>query len=249
MHRFYYPNPEITANTFVLRGEEWHHARNVLRSEPGEKLVVFDGKGTEYLAEIVEAANKEAKLKILNKSKSPRPPYQITLAQALPKSKAMDYIIQKATELGVVEIIPVLSERSVIKLDEKDIDSKIQRWMEIAIEAAKQCGLNWLPKISKPKTAKEVTELRRSYKLAYIGSLQPDAKRLWHYIPEIQSVGKETIIMIGPEGDFTPAELGFARSAGFNPLSLGPMVLRCDTAAIYAISTISYELGKAQNAS
>jgi 16S rRNA (uracil1498-N3)-methyltransferase len=242
MHRFYFPSPNIQGNLIIFNGPEWHHSRNVVRNKVKDHVVLFNGKGTEYLTELMESSSREAQLKILSKSQTPRPPYRISLAQALPKSKAMDYIVQKATELGVEEIIPVLSDRSIIKLDEKEKSSKIERWLEISIEAAKQCGLNWLPKITYPKTVKEVTEMRKTYQLGFIGSLQPDSKRLWDYFPEIQGTDKNTIVMIGPEGDFTPAELGLARSAGFNPLSLGPMVLRCDTAAIYAISTISYEL-------
>jgi len=242
MHRFYFPSPEIKGNTLIFSGPEWHHSRNVLRNKTGDRAVLFDGKGSEYLVEIGDNSAREANVRILNKTKTPPPPYQITLAQALPKSKAMDYIVQKATELGVIEIIPVLSERTVVKLDEEDGKSKIERWKEISIEAAKQCGLNWLPNIVTPKTVKEVTEMRRQYQLGYIGSLQPDSKRLWNYLPEMQSGKRDTLLMIGPEGDFTPAELSMARSSGFQPLSLGPMVLKCDTAAIYAVSTISYEL-------
>ncbi len=242
MHRFFVATPEIEGPRLILKGREWHHCRTVLRTREKDRIALFDGMGTEYLTEVAEAGARSAKLKLLRKTTTPRPPYSITLAQALPKNKTMDLIIQKATELGVYEIIPVLSDRSVIKLEPKEVRSRTERWRDISIEAAKQCGLDWLPRICEPKTVKEITVMRSGYHLTLIGSLQPDAKPLWCYLTDSGSVQRNVLLMIGPEGDFTPAEIGMARSSGFQPLSLGPMVLRCDTAAIYAVSTLSYEL-------
>jgi 16S rRNA (uracil1498-N3)-methyltransferase len=242
MHRFYLPDPNIQNQRVTLAGSEWHHCQTVLRSEKGARVTIFDGKGTEYLCEIVSATASQAELKTVQKSQTPPPPYSISIAQALPKNKVMDFIIQKATELGVRQIIPVISERATVKLEPEDARNKLERWKEISIEAAKQCGLNWLPTIETPLTVKQVTESRSQYKLGFIGSLQPDAKPLWSYLTDFKSSKDSVLMMIGPEGDFTPAELGTARSANFQPLSLGPLVLRCDTAAVYALSTLSYEI-------
>jgi 16S rRNA (uracil1498-N3)-methyltransferase len=242
MHRFYLSNSETKDSQLTLAGSEWHHCQNVLRSEKGTRVTLFDGRGTEYLCEITDANASQARLRILQKTQTPPPPYNISIAQALPKNKVMDFIIQKATELGVQAIVPVLSERATIKLEEEDAKSKLERWTEISIEAAKQCGLNWLPIISKPKSVKQVIESRSQFKLGFIGSLQPDAKPLWSYLPDFKSSKDSVLMMIGPEGDFTPAEIGLVRSGGFQPLSLGPLVLRCDTAAVYSLSTLSYEI-------
>lgn len=242
MHRFYLPEPKIQNQKITLSGSEWHHCQTVLRTEKGSRVTVFDGKGSEFLCEIVSSTASQAELKIIQKSLTPPPPYSISIAQALPKNKVMDFIIQKATELGVRQIIPILSERATVKLEPEDIKSKLERWKEISIDAAKQCGLNWLPAIDNPKTVKQVTENRSQYHLGFIGSLQSDAKPLWNYLSDFKSSKDSVLIMIGPEGDFTPAELGLARSSNFQPLSLGPLVLRCDTAAIYALSTLSYEI-------
>jgi len=241
MHRFYLPKSELKGKEAVLSGAEWHHCKNVLRSETGERVAVFDGEGTEYLAEIVSTSSKEAHLRLLSKSFSPPSTQAVALAQALPKNKAMDLIIQKATELGVREIIPVLSDRSTVRPDQEQSAEKVERWKEIAIEAAKQCGLNWLPRIHPIRTVAQTVALRGDYHHAFIGSLQPDARPLWTYFAEKGSKNS-AVLMIGPEGDFTPAELGAARSAGFSPLSLGPLVLRSETAAIYSLSILRHEL-------
>ena len=244
MHRFFIPRSQIIENLLLLKGSEWHHCRTVLRAKKGDLITLFDGEGTEYITEINEMDRRAAKLKLLQKNFSNRLPYSIHLAQALPKSKPMDFIVQKATELGVCEIIPMLSERSVVKLRKDEANSKLSRWQDIAIEAAKQCGLNWLPQISHPQTVKEVVTNCSKYHLALIGSLQAHAKPLWSYLSEINQRIRNAIIMIGPEGDFAPAEIEMACSAGFRPLNLGPTVLRCDTAAIYSISTLIYELSR-----
>ncbi len=245
MHRFFIDRSEIHGNTLHLMGDEWHHCQTVLRAKKGDRIIIFDGKGNEYFTEISDTTKKKATLHLLQRTTTPPFPYTMTLVQALPKSKVMDFIVQKATELGIHEIIPVLSERSVVKLKPTEAHSKITRWRELSIEAGKQCGLNWLPQISLPKTIREVINHRPYYHLAFIGSLQNNAKPLWEYLINSKlgfSGFSNIVIMIGPEGDFTPAETALAQSAGFQPLSLGPLVLRCDTAAIYAISTLSYEL-------
>jgi 16S rRNA (uracil1498-N3)-methyltransferase len=245
-HRFYLSKADINKQGLILSGSEWRHCQVVLRAKKGDKVTVFDGEGTEYLTEIRDASSKQAQLQLIQKSTSSRPSYSISLVQALPKNKVMDYIIQKATELGVVEIIPVMSERSTVKVDTEDASSKLERWKEITIEAAKQCGLNWLPTIRPPMTVKAATDLRSNYKMGFIASLQPEAKSLWHYLTDSKTAEGNALVMIGPEGDFTPAEISLARSSGFQPITLGPLILRCDTAAIYVLSTLSYEMRRYQ---
>ena len=244
MHRFFIPHDEIRSKGYVLSGPQWHHGKTVLRLTEGDRLSVFDGEGNEYLVSLDRATPHEAHLHVLSHTKTPKLPYSMTLFQALPKNKTMDMIIQKATELGVSEIRPILSDRSVVRMNSDEASEKIQRWHQISIEAAKQCGINWLPKIGSIQTVKEVCSQKLSYSLALIGSLQSEAKPLWNYLESNSIPLTKVAIMIGPEGDFTPAEIGQARSAGFQPLSLGPLVLRSDTAVIYAMSILSYELNK-----
>lgn len=242
IHRFFVEKERLAEG--VLVGPEWHHCRTVLRAGVGAQVSLFDGEGTECRAEIREADEKGARFSVLHKSTSEPPPHRVTLVQALPRNRVMDFIVQKATELGVREIFPVLSDRSVVRLEPGEVESRATRWRELSIEAAKQCGLNWLPRIHPLQGVREVCEQRGNHDLAFFGSLQPDARPLWHYVTGAQPHGVHAMLVIGPEGDFTPAEMGVIRGAGFQPMSLGPLVLRCDTAAIYALSTLCYELGR-----
>ena len=234
MHRFYLPNLQ----RLMLSTEEAHHALHVLRLKVGNTLNVFDGRGHEAQCSIAEISKDAVRLKMLTQSRMPALPCRITLAQAIPK-KSMDLIVQKATELGVASIVPLVSERSLVKLDE---DSKrIERWREIALEACKQCGNNWLPEIQPPRKAREFLNSPGSFDLKLIASLQPDSKLLKPILADA-ATPKSVLVLVGPEGDFTPAELGLAKSAGCLPLSLGPLVLRAETAAIYTLSILHHEL-------
>lgn len=238
MHRFYLPNLQQP----VLSADEAHHCVHVLRLKVGNTLSVFDGRGHEAQARIAEIAKDSVRLTILQHSKTPSLRCRITLAQAIPK-KNMDLIVQKATELGVAAIVPLISERTIVKLD--DDTGKPARWRDIALEACKQSGNNWLPEIHAPQNARDfLASLPRS-DLNLIASLQPDAKPLKSILadsPIRRLADSSVLILIGPEGDFTPAELALAKSAGCLPLSLGPLVLRAETAAIYALSILHHEL-------
>ncbi len=242
IHRFFVEKARLAEG--VLDGDEWRHCRTVLRAGVGAEIAIFDGEGTECRAEIRTADEKMARFAVLHQSQTPPPPNHVTLAQALPRNRVMDFIVQKATELGVREIYPVISERSVVRLEAGEAEMRAARWRELAIEAAKQCGLNWLPQIHPACAVREAAAQGTRHDLALFGSLQPDAQPLWRHFPKEASARFRTMLMIGPEGDFTPAEMGAIRGAGFLPLSLGPLVLRCDTAAVYALSTLSYEMGR-----
>ena len=227
MHRFFLPNFQQP----TLSTEETHHATHVLRVKPGDTVNVFDGRGHEAQARVGEAG----KLTILQQSTTPPLPCRITLAQAIPK-KNMDLIVQKATELGVAGVVPLISERTL-----KRPTGTPDRWREIALEACKQSGNNYLPEIFPPQAARDFLNAPGAFDLKLIASLQPDAKPLKQILANVSSV----LILIGPEGDFTPAELAAAKSAGCLPLSLGPLVLRAETAALYALSILHHELQNA----
>jgi 16S rRNA (uracil1498-N3)-methyltransferase len=246
MHRFYLSPEAWNPDALTLTGTEAHHCRNVLRLETGDKIVVFDGRGRELTAEIASADASEIRLRKLHESKTPPLRCQITLAQAIPKGKNMDLIVQKAVEIGAAEIAPILSARTVVRLDEENAASKQSKWQTIAIEAAKQCGQNWLPKIQVPQTMSQFFQQSRRFDLQLIGSLQSDAvhlkKILAEYSAEHGDRPATVLMLVGPEGDFTPAELSLARSHGCRPITLGPIVLRVETASIYCLSVLSYEL-------
>ena len=229
-----------------LTGEEAHHCLHVLRHQVGDRIVLFDGRGNETMAEILTIEKNKLTFKPLNLTHTPRPDYRLTLVQAIPKAKQMDNILQKATELGVTDIIPVISERTIVQLQEERADAKLSKWQQIIIEAAKQCGQNWLPILHPVLTIKTLFESKISSDLSIIGSLQPEAltfKIIFsRYHQEHGKKPKHLAMFIGPEGDFTPAELNQARTLGCQPVTLGPIILRSETAAIFALSILSYEL-------
>ncbi len=246
MHRFYLAPNDWNPNALGLRDGEAHHVRDVLRLEVGAKIVVFNGQGREITAEIVALARDEIRLRKLHEAQTPPLRCRITLGQAIPKGKNMDLIVQKAVEIGAAEIAPILSDRTVVRLDEESAASKQSKWQTVAIEAAKQCGQNWLPRVQVPQTMAQFFQQPRRFDLQLIGSLQSDAahlkKILAEYSAEHGDRPPSVLMLVGPEGDFTPAELSLARRHGCRPITLGPIVLRVETASIYCLSVLSYEL-------
>jgi 16S rRNA (uracil1498-N3)-methyltransferase len=244
MHRFYISPETWNIDSLTLDEDETHHAIDVLRMSKGDKAVVFNGRGAEATVEVAEITRKSVTLRKLLQSKSSPIGCSITLAQAVPKGKNMDLIVQKAVELGATAIVPLLSERTVVHVEEQDDAArKQQKWQVVAIEAAKQCGQNWLPTVHAPRSPKEFFSQPAKYDLMLIASLQPDAMHLKRLLSEYdEKKPKSVLVLVGPEGDFTPAEIGLAKSHGCRPVTLGPIVLRTETAAIYCLSVLSYEL-------
>jgi 16S rRNA (uracil1498-N3)-methyltransferase len=249
MHRFYIAPKNWNPIEPALRGSEAHHARDVLRRGVGEKLVLFNGQGREITAEIVDLGGDEIRLRKLHEAETPPLRCRIVLGQAIPKGKNMELIVQKAVEIGAAEIAPIISDRTVVRVDSESSVQKQAKWQQIAIEAAKQCGQNWLPPVHAPRKLSEFFDATTSdagFDLRLIGSLQPDARHLKKILAEYSSEKLErpqsVLMLIGPEGDFTPAELALARRYGCQPITLGPIILRVETAAIYCLSVLSYEL-------
>lgn len=247
MHRFYIPAEQWNPDALELRGPEAHHARDVLRLKNGARVALFNGRGHEMTAEITALERNHISLRKLQESRTPPLPCRITLAQAIPKGKNMDLIVQKAVEIGAAEIVPLISERTVVHLEGDDPAQKQAKWQNIAIEAAKQCGQNWLAEVRTPQKPRDFFQHSPiSADLKLIGSLQSDARHLKtllaDYEREHAQRPRSVLICVGPEGDFTPAELNLARGYGCQPLTLGPIILRVETAAIYCLSVLSYEL-------
>lgn len=246
MHRFYLPLEHWQENALGLTGSEAHHCRNVLRLETGDKIVLFDGRGRELTAEIVSGDATEIRLRKLHDAHTPALRCRITLGQAIPKGKNMDLIVQKAVEIGATEISPIISDRTIVRLADEAAAAKQTKWQTIAIEAAKQCGQNWLPQVQIPQTLSQFFQNHQSFDLQLIGSLQSDARHLKKILAQFVAEHGErpasVLMLVGPEGDFTPAELSLARSHGCQPITLGPIILRVETAAIYCLSVLSYEL-------
>jgi 16S rRNA (uracil1498-N3)-methyltransferase len=230
----------------ILSADESHHLVAVNRARAGDTVVAFDGRGTEWICELTSEKKNAAVLKVRFRQKAKPLPYEITLGQALPKGPSMDAIVRKATELGAAQIAPLESERTQVHLDGERSDKKIEKWQVAALEAAKQCGNPFLPVIAPVQNASAFMEAARGYDLKLIASLEPGARSLKGVLATFHAVQgrapKKVLWLVGPEGDFTPAELSQAKTCGFEPITLGPLVLRCETAAIYALSVLSYEL-------
>ena len=243
MHRFFLPPSSWNSERLALDMGESHHAIGVLRLDAEEKIVIFDGQGNEATAEITVAKSNRVELRKISQSKSAPVRCRIVLGQAIPKGKNMEMIVEKATELGASGIAPLLSERTVVRCDEEEALSKKQKWQRVVLEAAKQCGQNWLPAVETPVSLKTFFAANPKFDLMLIASLQPDAKPLKSLLAERDGPPPASVlILVGPEGDFTPAEINLAKSAGCRPITLGPIILRTETAAIYCLSVLSHEL-------
>jgi 16S rRNA (uracil1498-N3)-methyltransferase len=209
-------------------------------------VVVFNGRGTEWISELTVDRKQAAVVKVRFRHKAAPLPFAITLGQALPKGPFMDAIVRKATEIGATLIVPLESDRTQVHLDPERSDRKIEKWQTAAVEAAKQCGNPFVPEIAPVQNASAFMESASGYDLKLIASLHPGAKSLKRVLSAFQEANnrppRKVLWLIGPEGDFTQAELSLSQSSGFEPVTLGPLVLRCETAAAYALSILSYEL-------
>ncbi len=246
MHRFYAPNTSATASEITLDGDEAHHAAQVLRVRKGERVSVLNGKGDEFLCDVEEPTRKSVRLKVADIQQSPTPISAVTLIQGIPKGKIIESIIQKATELGAARVVPLLSERVVTHLDNDSAEDKRDKWQRVAIEACKQCGQRWVPMIDAPITTTGLLARGEIFEFAVVGSLEKDARHLKGYFNEFTSrekrVPKTVAVWIGPEGDLSPGELSGIKQSGAHPITFGPLVLRSETAATYALSNINHEL-------
>jgi 16S rRNA (uracil1498-N3)-methyltransferase len=251
--RCFHRPSEIEPRELRLSSDESHHLAASNRARPGDTVVAFDGRGNEWVCECVSADRAQAVLRVRFHQKLAPLPYRITLAQALPKGRTMDDIVRRATELGVAAIAPLQSERTIVRVDSGAEEHKQDKWVAAAVEAAKQCGNPWLPEIAPIRSVEQfAAESTREQDLRLIASLQPGAQPLQTVLARHRAEkGRppaRVAWMIGPEGDFTTAEMATARNHGFEPVSLGPLVLRCETAAIFAVGILAYELQAAARA-
>jgi len=242
MSRFFVPPENIKRNEIIVKGAEARHIAVVMRLEASDKIVVFDGTGAEYTGFIKEV-NKKAK-KIIIEIVSTKRPFtgtlpEIVLAQAIPKKEKMDYIVEKAVELGVSRIIPVISKRTIVRPDKASGRKKTERWRKIAVAAAKQCGGMSVPKIDGITEYYEIVQHMDEYDLVLFACLNEDTISLKKAISSF-SAGK-ILVFIGPEGDFAPEEILMAGRDNTRFVSLGRRVLKSDTAGVFVLSILSYE--------
>ncbi len=245
MHRFYLPPERCNGGALVLDGREAHHALHVLRLRAGDAVTVLDGAGRVFQCAVAGTGRDRMELTVKERQEFPPLPCAVTLLQAVPKGKIIESIIQKATELGVARIVPLLTARVVTHLDSESAEAKAAKWQQVAVEAIKQSGNPWLPAVEPPVTPSAYLARRETFDLALIGSLidAPSHPR-GHFEDYRHRHGRfpaSLALWIGPEGDFTPDEIAATKAAGARPITLGRLVLRVETAAAYCLSVVNYE--------
>lgn len=245
MHRFHLPPAACGADRLELPEPEARHAAQVLRVRPGETVAVLDGAGRVLTCVVAAVARRTVRLEVRARTTHPRRGPSLSLFQAVAKTRYMESIVQKATELGVTRLVPVLTEHSVPRFSPAEAAARAARWREIAVEAMKQCGTPWLPDIPPPAPLAEVLAHAEGFDLALVAALAPEAAParsvLEPYRARVRADSARIAVWVGPEGDFTSAELAAITRAGAQPVSLGPRVLRCDTAALWCLAVLNYE--------
>jgi 16S rRNA (uracil1498-N3)-methyltransferase len=237
--RVYVDTPVVAGGRVLLEGSAANHIMRVLRLRNGDALTVFDGTGGEFGARI-EEFRKEAVVVSVEEHRpfEKESPLSLTLAQGISRGERMDWIIQKATELGVSRIVPVFTKRSVVRLDEKQAVRKLQHWQAVAVAACEQCGRNRIPTLAAPVDFFDALGSDPSGSTRLLLSPTGDLR-----IDDLRDVGAGITVLIGPEGGLEQFEQQAALSAGFKAVRLGPRVLRTETAAIAALTIIQRYFG------
>jgi 16S rRNA (uracil1498-N3)-methyltransferase len=249
--RVYVDAPVAAGKRLVVEGSAANHITRVLRLRSGDALTVFDGSGGEFGARIEEFRKDSVVVSVEDHRPLDREsPLPLTLAQGISRGERMDWIIQKATELGTSRIVPLFTKRSVVRLDEKQADRKLQHWRAIAISACEQCGRNKIPELAAPIDFFDVLPADSSGATRLL--LSPTGDLRIEDLQDVdQNVGKEArlgagkgiTVLIGPEGGLEDVEQEAALAAGFKAVRLGPRVLRTETAAIAALTIIQRYFG------
>lgn len=247
MHHFFVKPEEIGENNIFLTGDNYKHAKNVLRVKPGEQLLISDGSGTDYVCEVKAVGENEEmqpclELGIRFREQPHELDARICLFQGLPKSDKMELIIQKAVELGATEIVPVRTKHAVVKLDDKKAASKVMRWQGIAEAAAKQSKRGMVPRVSRVMDFQEALAMAKDFDFKLIP--YENAENIQQTMEQLKRLrpGASIGIFIGPEGGFAQEEIEAAEAAGVLPVTLGRRILRTETAAICAMSIVMLTL-------
>lgn len=237
--RVYVDTPVPTGNRLVITGSAANHITRVLRLRSGDALTVFDGSGGEFAARMEEFRKDSVVVNVAEHRQLEREsPLSLTLAQGISRGERMDWIVQKATELGASRIVPMFTKRSVVRLDDKQAERKLQHWRAITIAACEQCGRNRLPDLATPVDFFEALTPDTSSTTRLLLSPGGDLR-----IDDLKDVGSGITVLIGPEGGLEDIEQEAAIAAGFKAVRMGPRVLRTETAAIAALTIIQHQFG------
>lgn len=239
--------PEATE--VFLDEAESRHAASVLRVRAGDGVDIFDGAGRVAAAVVMEALRNRVRVRLGAVRRVEAPAARLILAVAVPKGSTMEWIVEKAVELGATEIIPLLTRRTVVRLDRAEGAARQRKWEKVAVEAGKQSGQDWLPRVRPPLTLEEALAAAPpgAFQWPLVASLQPDARPMASVLREAAADRPadapglaDAAIWIGPEGDFDAGEYAQLRAAGLRPVTLGRLVLRVETAALYCLSVVRH---------
>lgn len=236
--RFYVPSITTLGEIWV-NGDEAHHMLHVKRVRPGERVCLFDGAGKEAIGKVVEALRDRARIEIEELEVVDREArIDITLAFSIPKGKRSELLVQKCSELGVKRLIPLECQRSVVKL-RPGSGEKVEKWKRVALEASKQCGRTYITEILEVLPFSKLLDTAGSYDLSILASTGPGVSTLKKTIRDKTEV-RSILCIVGPEGGFTQEEEERAKLAGCKRVSLGPSILRIETAAMALVSMLLY---------
>lgn len=238
LNRYFLPTANWGDASHILEGDEAHHCVRVLRQKVGDEVVVFDGKGVYQTCRITDAGKQAVTLAPTTPATKQDCGLWLELCQAVPKAGNMELIVQKAVELGVSRIQPLLSENTVVKADDK----KCQKWQRIALEACKQCGQNWLPEVAEPMILNQWLAQRESVNFEAVAALDERSQPLRDVLAGVSGGKISARLLVGPEGDFSQSEYDTVISAGISPVSLGEIVMRVETATMYCLSVLRHHL-------
>ncbi len=234
MPRIYLPNPDIKNNQISVTDEKARYLKSVLRCKPGDEFIIFDGSGNCRKTKIITTGRKEVIAEILQTFPCDvESPVSIKLAQGILKGEKMDLVIQKTTELGVKEILPIIAERSQIKST-----NKVNRWRKIAEEASRQSGRSVVPFVHDPVEFNKILSVNN--KMGGVIFYENEGIRLSE---AVTSLVPSPFVFVGPEGGFTKEEIVLAQKNGLSVVSLGKRILRAETAAISAVTLVQFLLG------
>lgn len=242
MYHFFVSEEQINGENAYIEGSDVNHIANVLRMKPGEELLISVKGDWDYLCKIVDIETDRVNLKVLESMEQRELPVNITLLQGIPKSDKLEMIIQKAVELGVSEIIPVKTKRVVVKIDEKKVDTKVNRWNAIAESAAKQSKRSIIPKVYEPMSIDNALEIVKDFGVKLIPYENADGIDKTRKILDNMDKTKNIAVFIGPEGGFEESEVERIKNSGFEVITLGKRILRTETAVLALLSNIMIRL-------
>ncbi len=243
MRYFFIEHAQSTGSTFVITGSDARHIKTVLRLKSGDKIGLFDGKGFEYKAKIVDLSTGRVKVSVIRRFPSTaESPVQITVAQGFLKEKKMDGLVRQLSELGIIKWNPFIAERSVPRPDKKQLSARTKRWEKISKEAIKQCKRGCIMEIGDTVSFEEILNLSQTADLK-IAFWENELQPLNAELPRPDRNVNKIYALLGPEGGFTQQEIESARDRGFVTASLGPRILRAETATVAACVLLQHLFG------